>query len=230
MFDPLTERWPPVYDADELASTISDMLTSGRLETNFYTSMRGQAEICQGDIVALPADVPVIAEDGVPSMYEAKPPFWLVIGNSQKGAELPASYRAATLLHNGLHLSGSQGFIAQLNTFRRIERAFDPSESQFYDGEIDSNFDGQLDGIESMSVGGSIISLNDLLCPIEVASDFVLFHPLHRTRSGEPSLAVFDHGNAALAEPVSDFGVGAFFLRVLASAVLDDGSCSESAR
>lgn len=82
MFDPLTERWPPVYDADELASTIKDLLASCRLETSFYTPTRGQAEICQGDIVALPADVPVIDEDGLPSMYEAKPPFWLVIGNT----------------------------------------------------------------------------------------------------------------------------------------------------
>lgn len=74
------ERWPPIYDAKDLAETIQKMSSTSSLSSNFYSS-----EIldysCQGDIVEFESAQPYIAKDGSPAIIDEFF-YWLVIGNS----------------------------------------------------------------------------------------------------------------------------------------------------
>jgi hypothetical protein len=81
LFFPYIERWPPVYDAEELATAIRDLVTSGRLHQQFFRSQAKLEGVCQGDIVELPAGVPLIGEDGQPAVY-GEVRYWMVIGNT----------------------------------------------------------------------------------------------------------------------------------------------------
>jgi hypothetical protein len=81
------ERWPPVYDADGLIKMIEELAARSDLAAAFYDwradrSMTPVNDVCQGDIVELPADVPVIGEDGAPIALEHPAGVWLVIGNT----------------------------------------------------------------------------------------------------------------------------------------------------
>ena len=81
--DPLLrERWPPVYDADQLARDISQLVKRGLTTAQFYT-LRSLAEprVCQGDVFLLEAGVPVIDEDGE-AVALGDQSYWLVIGNT----------------------------------------------------------------------------------------------------------------------------------------------------
>jgi hypothetical protein len=62
-------RRPPVYDADDLANQIRHLTDGERLEREFFEWRRDRSttvpsDICQGDVVELKSDVPVILEDG----------------------------------------------------------------------------------------------------------------------------------------------------------------------
>src|SRR5450432_2767444 len=81
------ERWPPVYDADDLANQIRQLTEGERLEREFFEwrldrSITIPGDICQGDVVVLKSGVPVILEDGQPGTLEHPESAWLVIGNS----------------------------------------------------------------------------------------------------------------------------------------------------
>lgn len=79
----MTDRWPPVYDADDLARCITEVVSAS--DSQGMYSRAGLSigpAICQGDIVELPASVPVIDSSGAPAILEAAPPWWLVIGNT----------------------------------------------------------------------------------------------------------------------------------------------------
>jgi hypothetical protein len=81
------ERWPPVYDADDLANQIRLLTEGERLEREFFEwrldrSTTIPSDICQGDVVTLKSDVPVILEDGQPGTLEHPESVWMVIGNS----------------------------------------------------------------------------------------------------------------------------------------------------
>ncbi|OGQ78052.1 MAG: hypothetical protein A2289_21185 [Deltaproteobacteria bacterium RIFOXYA12_FULL_58_15] len=82
MFDPITERWPPVYDAAELAATITSLVESGTLQSKFYQNPRRGPQVCQGDIVRLPSAIPVIDHLGQPAALDETVYHWLVIGNT----------------------------------------------------------------------------------------------------------------------------------------------------
>jgi len=98
-FDQFTERWPPIYDADDLARTIADLASRDELEGQFYQLGRRGPSFCQGDIVRLESAVPAIGPDGEPilladskstnrrwwGLLRPRPAaiqFWLVIGNT----------------------------------------------------------------------------------------------------------------------------------------------------
>jgi hypothetical protein len=79
---PYIERWPPVYDAEDLADSIRDLVESGRLEQRFYRSQaRLPQGVCQGDIIELVGGVPLIAEDGEPAVHDDVR-YWMVTGNT----------------------------------------------------------------------------------------------------------------------------------------------------
>jgi hypothetical protein len=81
------ERWPPVYDADDLIREIKRLTSNERLEQGFFEWRRDRstfrpADICQGDVIVLDSGVPVILEDGAPGIVDHPDRAWLVIGNS----------------------------------------------------------------------------------------------------------------------------------------------------
>jgi len=84
---PAGERWPPVYDADDLAREIKRITEDARLARDFFDwrldrSVSSPDDICQGDVVLLESDVPVITQDGQPATIEHPEGVWMVIGNT----------------------------------------------------------------------------------------------------------------------------------------------------
>ena len=81
------ERWPPVYDADDLVREIKRLTPRSDLATAFYEwrrdlSLTRPDDVCQGDVVQLRSGVPVILEDGQPATMEHPGSVWLVVGNT----------------------------------------------------------------------------------------------------------------------------------------------------
>lgn len=77
----MTERWPPIYDADDLAATIAKVAGKHASSSLYATSVAGPP-VCQGDVVELPAGLPVLDEAGEPLVLGPPFVFWLVIGNT----------------------------------------------------------------------------------------------------------------------------------------------------
>jgi hypothetical protein len=75
-------RWPPIYDAHQLASTIEDLLRDGRLAKRFFGARVEPSGVYQGDIVALSSEVPILDRDGAPAVAEMAVEYWLVTGNT----------------------------------------------------------------------------------------------------------------------------------------------------
>ncbi|WP_371196098.1 hypothetical protein [Glaciecola sp. SC05] len=76
----LTERWPPVYDAEDLKQTISLLVSPNGSASQLYC-LRSQPTACQGDVFELDSSVPLIHEDGKPAT-KGDFKYWLVIGNT----------------------------------------------------------------------------------------------------------------------------------------------------
>lgn len=82
-----SERWPPVYDAEDLVREIKRLTLREDLESSFFDWRRDRsphvpADVCQGDVVRLDADVPLIGASGEAEAMEHPGGHWLVIGNS----------------------------------------------------------------------------------------------------------------------------------------------------
>jgi hypothetical protein len=81
------ERWPPVYDLDGLLAEIKRLTEHHDIATAFYEWRRDRStnepyDVCQGDVILLASDVPVILDDGQPATVEHPDRHWLVIGNT----------------------------------------------------------------------------------------------------------------------------------------------------
>lgn len=81
------ERWPPVYDADDLQAQIKQLSRRPDLGDAFYEWRRDRsqqviADVCQGDVIELMSEVPLLVADGQPSTMEHPDVAWLVIGNT----------------------------------------------------------------------------------------------------------------------------------------------------
>lgn len=74
------ERWPPVYDAEELSSTIDTLAAQGAGRW-MYSSSRAGPDYCQGDVLEFHSPFPYINETG---QAVKRGPFslWLLIGNT----------------------------------------------------------------------------------------------------------------------------------------------------
>jgi hypothetical protein len=80
-------RWPPVYDAEELVAQIRDLTSRADFEARFYEwrldrNSEAVSDVCQGDVVELASDVPVIGDDGLPGVISNKTQMWMVLGNT----------------------------------------------------------------------------------------------------------------------------------------------------
>lgn len=69
------ERWPPVYDAEDLVREIKRLTDRSDLAPAFYEWRRDRSttipeDVCQGDIISLSSEVPVILEDGQPGTVD----------------------------------------------------------------------------------------------------------------------------------------------------------------
>lgn len=81
------ERWPPVYDLDGLVAEIKRLTERRDIAAAFYEWRRDRStsepgDVCQGDVIFLASDVPVILADGQPAVVEHPDGHWLVIGNT----------------------------------------------------------------------------------------------------------------------------------------------------
>ena len=56
-------RWPPIYDFNELQTTIQSLVGSVPLEKLLYESGRSFPDFYQGDIIQLPSELPYIDEN-----------------------------------------------------------------------------------------------------------------------------------------------------------------------
>lgn len=80
MYEPSEKRpWPPVYDGAQLAATIKQLARG--LPKDFYLTSVPDAEPCQGDVLTLDAEVPVIGADADAVVLE-RSTYWLVIANT----------------------------------------------------------------------------------------------------------------------------------------------------
>jgi hypothetical protein len=75
-------RWPPVYDAEDLAKVIHELVRSPTFAADFWT-LRAMAEplACQGDVVRLVSAIPEINEVGDVVANEDCD-HWLLLGNT----------------------------------------------------------------------------------------------------------------------------------------------------
>ena len=74
------ERWPPIYDANDLENTIRELTQSHQLAKRFFVTEPHQY-ICQGDIIELNSPVPLLHEDGQPAIVDESR-YWMIIGNT----------------------------------------------------------------------------------------------------------------------------------------------------
>lgn len=78
----VSERWPPVYDAEDLARTIQEMRERGDLEARFYMApSAASGSYCQGDIFSFTSPVPLVDEDGQ-AIAEGEVATWMLLTNS----------------------------------------------------------------------------------------------------------------------------------------------------
>ena len=73
------ERWPPIYDAEDLKRVI-DQIARGQLQELYGPVDRGGL-CCQGDVLSFKAGVPVFEANGEAQQIEDFE-YWLVIGNT----------------------------------------------------------------------------------------------------------------------------------------------------
>lgn len=81
------DRWPPVYDADDLVALIRELVRRPDIAERFYEWRRDRSpsmpdDVCQGDVVRLSSETPVIAADGTPGVIAHNTDYWLVMGNT----------------------------------------------------------------------------------------------------------------------------------------------------
>lgn len=76
------DRWPPVYDAEDLAGVIEGLAQRPDLDAIFFEPDLSRAgPFCQGDVLAFQSGVPVIDRDGAANQIDTFE-FWLAIGNT----------------------------------------------------------------------------------------------------------------------------------------------------
>jgi hypothetical protein len=77
------ERWPPTYDAADLASQIRALADRGDLFGSFFSTRPEDGSWCQGDVLRLPADFPYIDSTGSAAILaELGIEFWLLLSNT----------------------------------------------------------------------------------------------------------------------------------------------------
>ena len=124
--EPIDGRWPPIYDADELAATISALVQRGVAASQFYASVKRGPAVCQGDIFTLPSGVPVIDENGEPVAF-GDATYWLVIGNTcdfDRAIAEVAWTQAVPITNLGLEITPNE--LSALTSYKYSRRFYLP--------------------------------------------------------------------------------------------------------
>jgi hypothetical protein len=120
-------RWPPVYDFDDLTSTIRSIVDSQSLEKRLYEPRRPFSSFFQGDIIRLRSELPFVGADGQPQVEEP-PPYWTIIGNTcdlDKGIESISFTQLIPLLNVGRTID-LQRKIPELRRYRYYTQFYTP--------------------------------------------------------------------------------------------------------
>jgi len=127
-----TERWPPIYDADSLADTISIALASGVLFKNFFEQNFSDPKVCQGDIISFKSPVPLIDQEANAVAFGDDFQFWIVIGNTcdfdRHVKEVPFT-QALPLIDFGKQSDLSQETLRDLKQYQYTKRFYIPDWS-----------------------------------------------------------------------------------------------------
>lgn len=127
------DRWPPVYDADELVELIRGLVQRADAE-RFYEwrgdhSMSALEDVCQGDIVELTSGIPVIGSDGEPGVLSHDGGHWMVIGNScdfsRDHSQVPWTQFIPVIRRGAQELSAQE--VAALRSYSGYRRFYLPS-------------------------------------------------------------------------------------------------------
>lgn len=75
-------RWPPIYDFEQLTTTIRAIVDDGQpLEKRIYEGGDQRESFFQGDVIRLSVEFPFVGAEGQVEVSDA-PPFWVVVGNT----------------------------------------------------------------------------------------------------------------------------------------------------
>lgn len=132
MVEPFQERWPPVYDAEELQDTIHRLIRGDHLAERFYRPAAVTYTICQGDIISLQSGVPLIAADGKPAIH-GDASHWMVIGNTcdiERDLQDVMWTQLVPLVDLGTHVDVSEQELSDLRGYRPTRTFYVPPWSE----------------------------------------------------------------------------------------------------
>lgn len=75
------KRWPPTYDLEDLLTQINEISQLNGISYSFYTKSC-DLDFCQGDVIFLESDFPLINEDGDVALIENSLNLWVFVGNT----------------------------------------------------------------------------------------------------------------------------------------------------
>ena len=140
MLNPHNERWPPIYDAEDLGNTIEKLIDTDEITKQFYTSsQRSGNAVYQGDIIRIAVNLPLINEHGKAVAEEEETIYWMVLGNSCDIARDLDDVEWSQIIP--LHYLGNESSISQeehsaLKRYKYSRRFYVPSWSRSTDGDI----------------------------------------------------------------------------------------------
>ena len=126
----MPERWPPVYDADELAACIAHAAGHAGGAGLWEPPRRDlDPAICQGDVLQLHRGLPLLDEGLEATVLDPEFDHWLVIGNTCDFAREPRDTPWTQLVpvHEFGDLSETEpGLLADLVGYRLSRRFYMP--------------------------------------------------------------------------------------------------------
>lgn len=75
------ESWLPAYDSESLVGLIEE-IRDNLHSRSFFSHQTAVAKFCQGDVIQIPADLPLLDSNAVPAVEERVGDLWLVAGNT----------------------------------------------------------------------------------------------------------------------------------------------------
>jgi len=132
------QRWPPIYDADDLKKTIRRIVEAPAYEKLLYEQHHTLNSFFQGDVVKLDAPFPLIGPEAEPVLDEP-PPYWAVIGNTcdfdRPSSEVPVT-QLIPVFELGTMKSLGTDMIRDLRGYHYFTQFFLPAWSDDFSDRI----------------------------------------------------------------------------------------------